>query len=212
MKNNSAGHSNGVIMCFTGGWGRGGGRPAKPKTSITIHVEQPHPLTAFNLMLLLHRNNLWTPEIAPEHFDLPEMLLAFRSQVTEKMGLSEDSEVWQLVEPLGITQKMADDAAKTQIPGSLFGWGYNVDVFDSFPSEFVPERRLCVDPALALGVMARINGGFYKADRSPDYTLGHILQMGHAFSDPRIPGEDLYPLWVEQPKVVSKKNSKKRSA
>lgn len=186
-----------MMMCGCGSWGRrsGGGRPRKERPVVNICVEPVHPVTVFSLMFVLHRNGIWTPEDTPDHTTQKDLLDAFRTEVLEPRGVADDDEVWPLVEALNVGREQADQAAAKQLPGYAFYWNYNVEVFDSFDAEFVPGRRFCVDPALALGVLARLNDGFYRCDRSPDYTIGNLCEKGAAFGDPRLPGERMYPLW-----------------
>lgn len=177
-----------------GGWG-GGGRPRKDRPRVNICKEPPHPVTVFSLMFMLHRNGVWMPKAQPEHASQKEVLAAFKQEVLGPRELTEDREVWPLVESLGVNREQADRAARERFPGYAFYWNYDVDTFNKFDKSFVPERRFCVEPALALAVMARVNAGFYHSERSPDYSIGHLCDSGAAFSDPRLAGEPMYPLW-----------------
>jgi hypothetical protein len=181
------------MPCYGGGGN--GGRPRKYRPHVNICKEPPHPVTVFSLMFMLHRNGVWTPGTQPEHASQKEVLAAFKAEVLEPRELTEDREVWPLVEPLGVNREQADRAAREQFSGYAFYWAYNVRTFNEFDKSFVPERRFCVEPALALAIMARVSAGFYHSERSPDYGIGHLCDSGAAFSDPRLSGEPMYPLW-----------------
>ncbi len=181
-----------------GGTGCAGRRPRNISVTINICREPACPITVFSLMFMLHRNGLWIPEQTPDTISGPELLAAFKREVLEPALLSGDDEVWPLVETLQVDREQVDRAAREQFPGYAFYWNYNVDTFNAFDKHFIPERRFCVDPVHALAVMARLNGGFYHSERSPDYSIGHICDSGVAFSDPRFYGEPMYPLWNQK--------------
>lgn len=178
----------------------------------TIQMFPVHPESTFNLILMLHRKGLWKHREAAADGGFEAMKDLFQDEILQAKGLSNDSEVWPLVESLGVDREFADRAATSQVPGCLFGCSGDLSALQALNPDQGPARLLCVDPALCLGVMARVNGAFYRADCSPDYTLGHLLGQCVFFSDPRILGEALYPLWPEQPQILSKKKNNKRRA
>ena len=153
------------------------------------------PVTTFNLPLLFHHNGHWNPENGMRLCRFEHMQTAFLSQFCEPRGLSADEEIWELGEMLGTTRAQADIAAETLFSGFTFFWKNNSLANAPIASNPKPAQRICVDPALCLGIMARIQAGFYNSNRSPDYTVGHLLQTNLSTSDARLSGPDLYPIW-----------------
>lgn len=196
-------HDLKYMMCDgMGGWtGRGGGRPRKERPCVNICRDPAYAITVFDLRFMMHRNGLWAPAKRPKHISGEDLVNAFAAEVLEPKHLTVDDEVWPLVASLKVNQDQADQAALTRLPGYLFYHNYNIDRYESFAPEFIPERRFCVEPALVLGVLARNNGGFYQSDRSPDYRIGALCGNAGSFSDPRLTGEPMYPLWKKNQKA-----------
>ncbi len=151
-------------------------------------------IMAFNLGLMLYRNGLWKPAEPQKIKIVTQMQSAFRCEILEPRGYTLDSEVWPLVKPLDVDREQADRAACSQLPGFFFCWN-KCSACDEIFSVFLPQRRLCVEAALALGVMARIRDGFYRSDRTPDYTFGHLMEQFVFIADTRLTGARLYPMW-----------------
>ena len=96
---------------------------------------------------------------------------------------SSDEDIWSLMESLGITREAADAAVATYLPGFLFGWKEETTV----SSKATTLARPCADPALTLGVLARVKDGFYQSDRTPDYSVRHLSGTVFICCDARVP-------------------------
>ena len=96
------------------------------------------------------------PEHMPETISGRTFLAAFKSEVLEPGKLTCDDEVWPLVESLEVDREKADQTTRARFQGYIFSWNYNVDAFKNFKGALYPKRQFCVEPALALGIMARL--------------------------------------------------------
>lgn len=159
-------------------------RRANARSPITLQITAVHPEIHFSLSAVLRQDSVSaecaeTTHVAP---DPPSL----------------EDEIWPYVEHLGITREQADAAALAAFPGTIFGWAPGT--CNAAPTETVIAWNSddgsisesgegcgpdCTDPVLALGVLARVNGSFYQAGRSPDYTIGHLMQAVLACSDSR---------------------------
>ena len=195
---------SGLCMCMpNGGVNACEGQLRKKPVYVNICRESACPITVFSLLFMLHRNGVWMPEHMPETISGRDLLAAFKSEVLEPGKLTCDDEVWPLVESLEVDREKADQTTRARFQGYIFSWNYNVDAFKNFKGAFIPKRQFCVEPALALGIMARLHEGFYQSDRIPDYSIGNLCLVGAAFSAPRLSGEPMYPLWnKEQAKMA----------
>lgn len=173
-------------------YGMGTSKPAVRK-KLGMEISPAHPAIHFALGPLLRH----LPPHAMTFMDskLLQGAVALRNE-------SADNEIWPLVEQFGLTREAVDAAVLALLPGFIFG--SNPKRYSADPE---PEQRFfafleqsnrsqdtdghplsyCSDPALALGVLARVDGGFYQAGRTPDYSIGHLMETEFICSDPRIP-------------------------
>ena len=151
-------------------------------------------VVAFNLALMLHRNGIWNTAEPEKIRIFTHLITAFRKEVLEPGGYTLDTEVWPLVKALEVDREQADRAASTQLTGFCFCWNKR-SACDEIFAGLLPQRLLCMQPALPLGVMARIKDGFYQSNRTPDYTVGHLIEQFAFINDTQLSGHPLYPMW-----------------
>ncbi len=95
------------------------------------------------------------------------------------------SPIWSHLTPLGvsITREQADAAVTNRLSGYIFG----VPATRPLPDpEICPPPLLCIDPALTLGLLARVAGCFYREKQLPDYGIGHLASTTFICCDSRI--------------------------
>ena len=134
---------------------------------------------------------MFSPAQSPVCFDIKNVTMKMAEDkgsqsstdiITEYSG-SRDEDIWLLVGHSGITREAADAAVTKILPGFLFGWKEEMALSGVTASGV----RSCADPALTLGLLARVTDGFYQAERTPDYSIGHLLDTVFTCCDERIP-------------------------
>lgn len=110
-------------------------------------------------------------------------LAALGIKVDSENGDFLDQQIWEALGASELSRQLADAAVAEQLPGYIFGWRY--DMIGAKESAF--HAVDCTDPALVLGVLARVKDGFYQSDRTPDYSVRHLSETVFLCCDPRVP-------------------------
>lgn len=133
---------------------------------------------------------VFTPPQSPVCMDIRSLPL----QITDKQGRKKKArisdlrkhastkQIWSLISGPDITREESDRAAEV-LPGFIMGWG-------NVPDKTGPKNGpvdSCANPALVLGVLARVKDGYYQATCTPDYSIGHLLDTVFICCDDRIP-------------------------
>lgn len=134
----------------------------------------PHPHVVFRLVSMLQYQGCATAAVTPD-----KLMMAPESTIIAR------TPVWPHLESLGlsITREQADAAVTDCLSGYIFG----VSAAQPLPDpEICPPPLLCIEPALTLGVLARVSGCFYRASQLPDYGISHLASTTFLCCDSRI--------------------------
>ncbi|NLN91700.1 MAG: hypothetical protein GX130_00135 [Candidatus Hydrogenedens sp.] len=171
-------------------------RPSSPKPVLKeVYIVPAENTICLSLYLLLSRHGIWNPKKQTRQYSPEDWQSDFTKKFLPKAKLSEDDEIWPLLKSLKVTRKTADRSATRFFTGFAYAWKYNPASHERIPIGERPEVEFLSDPPLCLGILARTHGDFYQANRSPDYSIGHLMRTSPTFSDKRLQGEGLYPLW-----------------
>lgn len=128
------------------------------------------------------------PPSAPVRFDIRSLPLRVqgaqkKADIAELSKLPPENDIWSLVEVANFTREDADKAVAEILPGFIIGW----ESPSHQPAKGNSLMLCCKNPALALGVLARVRDGIYRSDTTPDYSIGHLANTVFLCCDDRIP-------------------------
>lgn len=180
-------------------------------TTVEIEMTPPENNAYLSFFIMLGFNKIWFPEKELKELTLESLKEQFEEYIAAKTDFSLTDPVWSLLKSTGVTQEDADAAAENFSRGYAF---VNQSQFNVHGTRLACDYKyqyfnFIVEPALLIGLLARVRHGIYHFGLTPDYSIRHLMANEVYLYDNQLQGRLLAPNYNWMHRFEEKEDWKK---